>query len=231
MPVMSRWKNGPASDLAKPNTSETIPKREKRVKAPPKAELHGVGNLILEASLIKIGVDRDVLAHAPNLTALLVEANGGLPSVLEAMRFSEDLSITKFLEHYDAGTDTDREIIPWEAWAIKAKLDVTKLLGAILFAMREQSVNVVKILAISNHPDTVKAQIAQAKKPGGFKDRQALNTSLGFFPSPKGPTINANFFSGGDPIPAPAPDTNMPGEVFPDDLFPNLGLTQRLLTD
>ncbi len=136
-----------------------------------------------------------------------------------------------FLRQYDAGTDQDRELVPWEAWAIKAKLDIPKLLGSIVFAMRQQSVNMVKVLAISSHPEIVKAQIKEAKKPGGFKDRREMNVSMGFAPQTKGATFIGKWIAGNEhDDPEPPKEIQMPGEVNVEEVFPDIGLTQKLLT-
>ncbi len=202
------------------------------LKTPPKINPDSPEARRLEAHLIKIDIDFAALARAPKFQAMLSEADGGLPAVIDCMRYSEDPGIIAFLKRYDAGTDEDREIIPWEAWAVKAKLDISKLLGAILFALRQQSVQIVKILAISNHPATVRAQIEQAKRPEGFKDRNALNVALGFAPSAKGPANIGNSFAAGIVEEEPEEtDTNMPGDVDVEDLFPDISQTQRLLNE
>lgn len=156
--------------------------------------------------------------------------------MLDAMRFSADPTIVRFLQVYDKGSENDRACIPWEAWAIKAKLNILELLGSILIAMRQQSVNIIKVLAITGHPDTVRARIASAKTAKGVRDRDSLDISLGFLPSPKGPTtFIGKYFAGtqgpepepGTPPPAPA----RPDEVDVDDIFPDLSETQGLLGD
>lgn len=154
--------------------------------------------------------------------------------MLAAMRFSADPIIFRFLQVYDRGSPIDQACIPWEAWAIKAQLNIQELLGSILIAMRQQSVNVIKVLAITGHPATVKARIAAAKTAKGVRDRDSLDISMGFLPSPKGPTtFIGKYFAGtqgpepetGKEVPSPA----RPDEVDVDDLFPDISETQGLL--
>lgn len=189
-----------------------------------------------EATLIKIDVDIDELRRAAPLTPILAEAEGGLDAVLAAMRFSQDPTITKFLKVYDSGNVHDKVIVPWEAWAIKARLDISALLGSILIALRQQSVNVIKVLSITAHPETIRARIKSAKTPKGVKDRDALDTALGFLPAQKGTTFIGKYFAGTqgadpeEPGPAaPTPSPARPDEIDVDDLFPDVESTQRML--
>ncbi len=147
------------------------------------------------------------------------------------MRFSTEPNILKFLEVYDAGTDVDRECIPWEAWAIKARVKPTVLMGEIIFALRQQSVDLIKVLAITGHPDTVRARLKNAKTPQGVKDRDALDIALGFAPQQKGATFIGKYFQSGARDPEDAPEPSRVIEPDVDELFPDLEQTQFLLTE
>lgn len=192
---------------------------------------------------MKLEIDLDELNRAAPITPMLKEAEGGLPAVLDAMRFSQDPTILKFLKAYDTGNEIDHHIMPWEAWAVKARLEISTLLGSILIALRQQSVNAIKVLSITSHPEVVRATVKNALTPKGFRDRETLHTALGFLPRPKGTTFIEKYFAGtqgpdaGDgeekpgnqapQIPTPA----RPDEVDIDDLFPNVEDTQMLLGD
>ena len=131
---------------------------------------------------------------------MLKQAEGGLDAVLAAMRFfGQDDVLTKFLKKYDSIPEGDRERLPWEAIAIAAKVEINQLLGSILLALQAQSVNTVKIIALTSQPLITRARVRYAQLPGGHRDRFALDTALGFLPSPKGPTFigKAVFASGG----------------------------------
>lgn len=196
-----------------------------------------------EASLIKLEIDLDEVNNAAPLNAILKEAEGGLPAVLNAMRFSQDPVILKFLKAYKLGNEIDHHIIPWEAWAVKARVDIPALLGSIMIALRQQSVNTIKIVSITTHPDVVRATVKNAMTPKGHRDRENLHTALGFLPRAKGATFIDKYFAGtvGSSIPddneSPQPDK--PADVLParpdeidiDDLFPNVEDTQLMLGD
>lgn len=114
-----------------------------------------------------------------------------------------------------------------EAVALAAKVDIPALLGEILLAMREQSVNTVKLIAIASHPETILKRVEYAKTPGGYRDRDALDTMLGALPSPKGPTFINKFFAGGqqdDAEPKEAPEELVEDVDF---VFPDVSVMQE----
>lgn len=185
--------------------------------------------MLTEAAVYKIGLDWDEVQKQPRLTAILAEAKGGLVEVAQALRFSDNPVILQFLKVYDKGTDVDRRVVPWEAWALLAKVNVPELLGAIVLALREHSVNSIKIVATTNHLDVLKARIRSAKKPGGYRDRNALDTALRFLPANKGATIIA--LPGGTAIAEGGMPQEIDGsDVDPDFLFPDLSETQKMLS-
>lgn len=112
------------------------------------------------------------------------------------MRFSEDGLIQEFLELYDSLPVRDRESLPIEAIAIAANINPSHLLGEIMLAMRDHSVNEVKIAAIAAHPKIMRQQVKHAMTQDGYNDRRDLNMMLGALPSPKGPTFINRYFAG-----------------------------------
>ncbi len=143
-----------------------------------------------QQALKRLGVDVLALRSAPEITPLLKNAQGGLKAVLGAMRFTvEDPSIAAFLEKYDSVPAGDRERVSWEAIALAAGVDLRVFLGSIMLALQSQAVNTVKIIAMTNHPKITAARVKYGLLPSGEKDRTALDTAMGFLPSPKGPTF------------------------------------------
>lgn len=121
---------------------------------------------------------------------MLKNAEGGLKAVLGAMRFvADDPTIALFLDKYDATPVCDREQVSWEAIALAAGIDLRVFLGSAMLALQSQAVNMVKIIAMTNHPRITKARVKYGLLPSGEKDRTALDTAMGFLPSPKGPTF------------------------------------------
>lgn len=210
----NRWTDGQRSAPEKKNFKEK--KADERRK-------------LIEDAIVKIGLDVHDVFTAPQISEVLKVAKGGVPTIINSMRFSNEPCIRQFLSAYDEASDLDKRIIPFEAFALLAKVDIPQLLGAIILSLRDQGANIVKIMLMTHHEDTVKARIRNAKKPGGVRDRNALDTALGLLPSPKGPTI-FNVMPGVRQL----SDRDSPmieaGEIDANEMFPNLSKTQNLLT-
>ena len=182
-------------------------------------------------ALRRLKVKPEQLATAPQITPMFKNADGGLATVLGAMRFAaQDEVIAAFLKKYDSIPAGDRERVPWEAVALAAKLDMHQLTGAILFALQAASVNTVKIIAYSNHPAVMQKTIEYAKLPSGDRDRTIVHRGLGFLPDPKGPVFigKAEFGASGSKGTAePAPTFS--GDDDLDQIFPPADAMQEML--
>jgi hypothetical protein len=131
-------------------------------------------------ALRKLGVSADQLASAPQITPLLRDIRGGLKTVLEAMRFSEDPVVQCFLAKHDSLGAWARENTCWEAIGLAAGIDLVRLLGAALLAWREHSLTVGELIAICYAPEVMKKRLEFAQLPGGWRDRDAIDKLLGF---------------------------------------------------
>jgi len=153
-------------------------------------------------ALRRLRISAQQLAESPQITPLLKKAEGGLEQVFMAMRFAPDEIVAAFLRKYDAIPVGDREHLPMEAVALAAGVDISHLLGSIMMALQAQSVNTVKIIAVTAHPKITEARVEYGLMPLGERDRTALDTAMGFLPSPKGPTFigKAIFGSGKNAI-------------------------------
>jgi hypothetical protein len=140
-------------------------------------------------ALRRLQISPEQLAAAPQITPLLKQAEGGIPQVIAAMRFAPDEVITTYLEKYDTMPVGDRDALPIEAIALAAEVDIRHLLGSIMVALQQQSVNAVKIIALTSHPRITQARVIYGQHAFGERDRTALDTAMGFLPSPKGPTF------------------------------------------
>jgi hypothetical protein len=179
--------------------------------------------------LTRLGVSLADYRNVPKISPILREIPGGKSKALKAMRMSESPLIQSFLEKYNSISPTDREKCSLEAIALSAKIDVRHLWGEIMLAMREHSVNSVKVIAIANHPDVIHKRVEFAKLPGGTRDRDALDIMLGALPSPKGPTFINKFFAGGSSAPDEETDNKSPQVELVDDLdyvFPDASAMQ-----
>jgi hypothetical protein len=164
--------------------STAAPKNLKEITGPDKKEPNRTGE-----ALKRLGVTAEQLAAAPDITSMLKRAEGGLKQVIAAMRFSGDELVTTFLKKYDSITEGDRERLSIEAIALAVGLNLSHLLGSIMMSLQQQSISLVKIIAVTNHPSITQARVSYGLMPLGERDRTALDTSMGFLPSPKGPTF------------------------------------------
>jgi len=189
-------------------------------------------------ALKRLGVSAKELALAPQITPLLKRAEGGVEQVIAAMRFAPDEVIAAFLEKYDSIRAGDRERLSIEAVALAAQINIAHLLGSIQLALQQQSVNTVKIIAVTNHHKITEARVAYGMLPLGERDRTALDTAMGFLPSPKGPTfINKAIFGSGKNVmdQQRSGDDDEEGELVNSDdidldrLFPPANLMQERL--
>ena len=188
-----------------------------------------------EEALKRLGVDPEDLEYCPKITPILEQAEGGLPSVMDALRFgSGDLAIRTFLEKYDSISKSDRERVSWEAVALSANLDLNGLLGSAMLALAAKSANVSKIIAVTSHPLITRKRVEFAQLAGGERDRTSLDIMVGALPSAKGPTfIGKAIFGNGNSSEEKDDEEHTPqAAVFDDNfdyLFPNSGEMQDKL--
>jgi hypothetical protein len=178
-------------------------------------------------ALRKINVTEIQIKAAPEFSEILKNCGGGLTQALQCLRFSPDLTVQAFLEKYDTIPSRDRDSLPWEAIALSAEVDGTRLLGAAIMAIQNYSANTVKVLALSHHPNVMKARIASAMLVGrdGSRDRDAIDTGLGFLPTSKGATFIINPQQKKDD--EDDGDEAIEGDL--DHMFPSLSKTQDAL--
>jgi hypothetical protein len=193
-------------------------------------------------ALVRLNISTDALATAPDITSMLIEVKGDMKKLLTAMRLSQDEVLVAFLKKYDAIPAADREALSIEAIALAAGVNLVYLLGSIQMAMQAYSAGRVKTIVWAGHPLLAKARIKYGQLPGGVKDRDAIDTALGFLPSPKGPTfIGKAIFGSGKQV---MDEQNAgkgndedddgvgmdPSEIDIDKLFPPANRMQDILT-
>jgi hypothetical protein len=200
------------------------------------------------AALERIGVTPEQLAAAPKITPLLKQAQGGLKQIVDAMRFAPDDVIQAFLRRYDTLDRADHADLCWEAIALAAGVPVSALLGSIMVSLQQQSVSMVKMIALTGHPAITRARLKYGQMPSGERDRTAFDQALGLLPNPKGPTFigKAIFGSSQDAMrqqkqlrrrnddDMPDDDEDMPiavreSDIDLDKLFPPANATQEKL--
>lgn len=150
------------------------------------------------AALKRLHVSERDVAAAPPLSSLLKKSAGGMKQVYAAMRMSQDEVVKDYLKKYDAIPVGDRRYLSMEAVALAAEVDLNCLFVSAMIALQAQAVNLTKIIAVTNHPKITAARVKYGQLPYGERDRTALDTAVGFLPSPQGTTFigHAVFGSG-----------------------------------
>jgi hypothetical protein len=185
----------PSAEASLPSKSgkNSDPESERLAKALKNVPSHTLRDNGTEA-LKRLKVDLSKIGKLPPINKILAESRGGRSTAIEAMRFSDGTLSAQFLEKWDSLSDHDQERLTIEVVAAAANIEPKHLLGEIMLAMREYSVNKVKILAVSSHPDVMEKRIEFAMLSGGTRDRDALDTILGALPK-KSTTFIDKFFA------------------------------------
>jgi hypothetical protein len=201
-------------------------------------------------ALARLHVTQEQLDRAPDITTTLKNtADGGMPRVFSAMRFSQDEIIVAFLDKYDALPPTERKTVPIEAIALAAGLNLHQLLGSITLALTAHAGNSVKILLTTHQPRITRARIKNGQLPGGYRDRDAIEYANGTLPQPSkaggGIFINnkaifgtgatamneqRSIGQGGKDDEAEADDQTDPADYDLDKIFPPANRMQEILT-
>lgn len=213
-PATSPSKNG--SDSENKNCLTKVPRNPPPSLALPRKEY----------LLKRLGVSKEKLSLAPDIDSILREHRGGKKLAIKSLRFSDDPIAKAFLEKYDSLGDRDLQSVPIQAIALVAGVDPKHLLGEILLAIRECSVNSVKLIAMAAHPIITKKRIEFAQTPGGFRDRDKLDEMLGAIKSPAGSTFINKFFAA---TTKEMPENEEEAEELVDDLdymFPDSSVMQ-----
>ena len=138
------------------------------------------------------------------------------------MRFSDSPDVQAFLEVWDATPADDRKQIPLELIALKAGVDIPKLIGAYVLCFRTLQAQKSAIRAMAAHPKVVSKTIEIALEDDGYSDRKMLHEAVGFAPTAKGLTINQSFV--GQQQVEEEPDTEKASGIVTspdiDDIFP-----------
>ena len=177
-------------------------------------------------TLAKLNLDPADIDRAPQISAILAESDVSVDTAIQAMRFSNDPNITEFMKAYDEASITDRLLLPLEAFAVMAGVNIKALLGALVVELRDRSANIVKAILTDAHPDVTRASVRNALKPGGVKDRNAIHTAMRLLPVSKGATI---LIPNLGQLPQGAEMEIDGDDVDTEALFPNLETTQKML--
>jgi len=156
-----------------------------------------------------------------------MESVGSTSEAIEAMRFSVEPCVVKFLATYDLVPVGDRDSLPLEAVIIKSGVNPNELLGATMVTYQALQSNKSAMRAMAAHPEIVAKTIEYAKEREGDKDRKMLHEAVRFLPTPRGQTFNFNLPTNAPPIPEKHESLDVESEQDINEVFPVMGLAKQ----
>lgn len=147
----------------------------------------------LDQALHALSLTREKLATCEPLQNVIQQSLGNVSVAIEAMRFSSDPTIEKFLIRYDTASEQQKKSLPLEAFALAAEVEIPALLGATILAFKSLQAQKSTLRVMADHPDIVKKTIKVAKTTKGVADRRMIHEAVGFLPTKSGISINQVF--------------------------------------
>lgn len=135
------------------------------------------------------GITNEEVLAVPQISHLIKKLDGREHRALELLRGSPQPEARNFCAAWDS-TPYHHQHIPFEAFAVKAKVDTIRLMGIIVEESIRQGGQLSMLLAATSHPKVVERTIDYAMLPDGEKDREMLHRAMRFVPTPKGATTN-----------------------------------------
>jgi hypothetical protein len=121
----------------------------------------------------------------PGIGRLLAHADGGIPTVIAALRLADDPDSHRFLDRFDAISETDKEYLSLEEICVVAEVAPKRLLELCVSALVEDSRSAGAIIAATYHPRVIRATAESAiHNPDAQSDRRVFLQGTGFTPQP-----------------------------------------------
>jgi hypothetical protein len=130
----------------------------------------------------RLGVAPEQLQSLPSITHLLEQADGGIATVLAALRLCDDNDAQRFLDRYEHVSVSDREYLSLEEICVAAEVAPKRLLEMAVSALVEDSQSAGRIIAATYHPRVIKATAQAAMYADGHQDRKLFLSGSGFVP-------------------------------------------------
>jgi hypothetical protein len=132
-----------------------------------------------------LGIHEADVCIVPQITPLLKKANV-LERVWDYLETSGDETARILIaQKYKLKTKTQRNLVPFEAYCVSAKLDTKKVLGLIFAEVYSQNEQAAGLMAAEAQPSIVQATINAAIQPGGSRERDMMHKHSNFVPVPK----------------------------------------------
>lgn len=152
-------------------------------------------------ALRRLGVTLPQIQRVPKISHLLSQAEGGISTVIAALRLCDDPGAGEFLDRYDSLSDTDLAFVTVEDICVAANVPVKRLLELAVSSLVEDSKSAGAIVAATYHPRVIRATAEAAMDHQyGHADRRLFLQGTGYLPQPSNraaggvfsPTINLN---------------------------------------
>lgn len=133
----------------------------------------------------RLGLTPDQMQGVPRISQLFAQAEGGLCTVLAALRLCDDEEAGKFLQLWDRTSDSDLEFVSVEEVCVAAGVAPKRLLELAVSALVEDSRSAGAIIAASYHPRVIRATAENAIRwPDNQSDRKLFLSGTGYLPQP-----------------------------------------------
>lgn len=121
----------------------------------------------------------------PKISHLLEIADGGIDGCIQALRLSDDGDAQRFLEAYDATSESDRRRVTLEEISVSAGVPPRQLLAAAILAVQEMGKSAAAMASASLYAPVIRAT-AQAAIDGrnATSNRKLFLSGVGFLPRP-----------------------------------------------
>jgi len=137
----------------------------------------------------RLGITPEQMRGVARIGPILECVEGGVESVIEALRFTREADVFPFLQRYDSIPPTDLEYLSIDEICVAAKIDPKRLLTLAVDWMVRISVMRAQIEVYGSLPGVTKAMIKSALTDKGTRDRRLLFQIAGILPTahPPGP--------------------------------------------
>ena len=133
----------------------------------------------------RLGITSEQMRGVPRIAPILECVEGGVESVIEALRFSqEDESARAFLQKYDSVPFADLEYLSIDEIVVAAGVDPKRLLTLAVDWMVKISVMKTQIQLYGSLPRVTGALVKNALADKGIRDRRLFFQITGFLPTP-----------------------------------------------
>lgn len=137
-----------------------------------------------------LDVEPAAIHRHPTITPILINALGNVGAAIQCLRGSDAKEAIELVRLWDAATDREREVIPFEGYCLAAKSTPKQMIGIVMQALVEQANIASELILAIAHTEVVQATVALAMTPEGSEERRIILQNRGVLPAPKNQVFN-----------------------------------------